>query len=156
MIIDGSQSTKKAIKLACVKSESDTSLLSEESLSDVRAGQMLALSKRQAKKTFQPKIVCSPLLGRAQVLTEAEAHKIIGREVEAVIARMEPLDRLLDPIVQAALIGHHPAITSFLPLTEECIFNRYGLRLRAGVRQTMLEFSIGSLQHRRRSDERRI
>lgn len=100
-------------------------MLSEESLSDIWEQSMAALSQRHRKKSIQTKIIHAPLLGRAQSLTEIEAHKIIGREVEAIVVRMEPLDRLLDPIVQAALIGHHPAIASFLPMTEESIFNNY-------------------------------
>lgn len=125
LMLDQSALTKKARALACVTNVSAGGTMADDSLSDMRQRSMSDLSKRTLAKNVQTKIVLPAFSGRIQRMNEYEAMKIIGREVEAIVARMEPLSRLIDPIVQAAMIGANPAIATFLPSTEETIFNQY-------------------------------
>ena len=48
-------------------------------------------------------------------MNDAEAIRIIIAEVEAIFAHREPLIRLLDDYVRAALIVRHPSIVYFPP-----------------------------------------
>ena len=58
-------------------------------------------------------------------MTQASADLIIKSEVKAIIARREPLNRLLDDHVRANLIQQHPAILKFLPRHVETIWSTY-------------------------------
>ena len=70
---------------------------------------------RHIKRTRQSSLVRTSHEGRVELLSAAEAHKIILRQVEAMIARGEPLSSLLDEYVQAALL---PLLGIILPLVH--------------------------------------
>lgn len=116
LILDSSQGAKKARTLQCLQTFSENASFADENLQDIRRERMSEISKRHLSKEYQTKIVRP--FGRIQRLSKHDARKIIGREVEVLVSRMEPLTRLLDPIVQSALIANNPAIISFLPLTK--------------------------------------
>ena len=60
-------------------------------------------------------------------MNQAEADKIIKAEVKAILARGEPLDRLLDDYVRAALFHRHPGFVrgNFLPHHVFAIYDKY-------------------------------
>jgi hypothetical protein len=58
-------------------------------------------------------------------MKQTDADKIIVAEVKAIMARGEPLERLLDDHVRAALYHRHPGIASFLPYHAHTIYNKY-------------------------------
>ena len=83
------------------------------------------LANRHLRRTRQSSLVRLSNDGQVEFLSAAEAHKIILHHVEVMVARGEPLSRLLDEYVQTALIGDHPAIRAYLPLDEQTIFDKY-------------------------------
>ena len=50
-------------------------------------------------------------------------------EVLAIVARCEPLSRLLDPWVQASLNQRYPAILKFMPTNNETIYDKYVVKI---------------------------
>ena len=71
-------------------------------------------------------------------MTQAEADKIIKAEVKATLARGEPIDRLLDDHVRAALFHRHPGFVrgNFLPRCYHTIYDKYVTDI---DRESMLE-----------------
>ena len=49
------------------------------------------------------------------VMNEADAEKIIIAEVKAMLVRRDPLTRLLDDYVRAAIMERNPGIHKYLP-----------------------------------------
>jgi hypothetical protein len=60
-------------------------------------------------------------------MCKAEAEKLITAEVKAILARGEPLDRLLDDHVRASLLARHSALGMYLPHDESTIFSKYAV-----------------------------
>ena len=125
LIINLSQYGKKAKSIELLQLLNSSSSYGKETLTHLCVEKMAELSKRHKSKTKQDSLVRSPFEGKVQKMTDVEAHSIISREVEPIVARKEPLSRLLDPFVQAELIKNHPAIGIFLPQDERTIFQRY-------------------------------
>jgi hypothetical protein len=75
--------------------------------------------------TIQPKLLSHPSF--TNVMTKAEADKIITAEVKAILARGEPLSRLLDDHVRAGLYTRHPRLAegTFLPHDTKTIYDNY-------------------------------
>jgi hypothetical protein len=75
-------------------------------------------------------------------MTKADADKIIMAEVKAVVARGEPLSRLLDPHVKASLCARHPALIhgNFLPGHESTIYNNYVVPIDRAAYQELESF----------------
>ena len=113
------QGAKKAKKtLALMPSNGKT--LSEETLSDVRAG--VSVSTPATPGTVQKKDDIKPsrtwtqakITDGARVFTKQEAIHIQRADVEAVVARFESLQRFDDPFVQAAALKKEPGLAPFL------------------------------------------
>lgn len=62
-------------------------------------------------------------------MTVSEADAIITAEVKAILARGEPISRLLDNYVVASIMMRHPAITNFLPRNTGTIFDKYVIKI---------------------------
>ncbi len=58
-------------------------------------------------------------------MTLAETERVYKAEVEAVLYRHEPLDRLIDPMVIAALTLRHPPMKSFVPQNTATVYSKY-------------------------------
>ena len=58
-------------------------------------------------------------------MEKASAHKAIKAEVRAMLARNEPMSRLLDDYVKAAIIQRCPGIDKFYPSDERTIIDTY-------------------------------
>ena len=58
-------------------------------------------------------------------MTRAAADKIIIAEMKAIIVRGEPISRILDDHVRAAILHRHPAIAIYLPHDAETVYNKY-------------------------------
>ena len=64
-----------------------------------------------------------------QLLTPDEADNVYSREVEAVVAWKEPLKRLINPFVQAAMVSRNPGLSRHLLTNERSIYNKYAVPL---------------------------
>ena len=64
--------------------------------------------------------------GQVVLMTQVQADRVIRLEVEKMLARGEPLDRMMDPWVTAAFLQCAPAIATHLPTSEDSLFQRYG------------------------------
>lgn len=75
-------------------------------------------------------------------MTKAEADKIITAEVKAILARGEPLSRLLDDHVRAGLYTRHPRLAegTFLPHDSKTIYDDDGQSTRR--ERVKLEFMV--------------
>ena len=100
--------------------------LGTESLAEFRA-QSMATARENAKKTTVQQKIVHPKGAKSGFLlmTREEADKVIMSEVETILARGEPLVRLLDEFAVSALIAHNPAIGNFLPQDERTIYEKY-------------------------------
>ena len=74
-------------------------------------------------------------------MTQAETDKIIKAEVKATLARGEPIDRLLDDHVRAALFHRHPGFVcgNFLPQQGKCLSARSASRKQHNNNSTTTE-----------------
>lgn len=64
-----------------------------------------------------------------KTMNQASADIVLMNEVRAIVARGEPLRRLLDPWVQASLHQRYPAILKFIPSNVETIYDRYVIKI---------------------------
>jgi len=62
-------------------------------------------------------------------MNQASADIVLMHEVRAIVARGEPLSRLLDPWVQASLHQRYPAILKFIPSDVETIYDKYVIKI---------------------------
>ena len=62
-----------------------------------------------------------------QALTQKQADVIIRGEVEAIVARHEPLSRVLDPFVRAAAVQKSPAILPYWPQDTKTVLTQFVL-----------------------------
>jgi hypothetical protein len=88
--------------------------------------------------TRHQRIDSHAMLGPA--MSRAEAEKIITRKVKSMLARGEPLDRLLDDYVRAEMIGDYPAIAHYLPNDEETIYNNYAIPIDLETTEELQKF----------------
>jgi len=98
----------------------------------------LITTASNARPKKQYAIDSNSMLG--PTLTEAAAEKIILAEVKAMVARGEPVNRLLDPYVRAAIIARNPAIAHFLPRDVETIFSNYVVPIDQSALEEMKDF----------------
>ena len=63
--------------------------------------------------------------GRVVSMTQVQTDRVICSEVEAILARGEYLDRMMDLWVRAAVLQHAPVIASYLPNYEDSLSQRY-------------------------------
>ena len=73
----------------------------------------------------QPRIDSLRMLGPG--MTTQVANGIITTEVKAMLVRGEPLVRMCDPYVRAAMLTSNPAIGMFLPRDHSTIYNKFVL-----------------------------
>ena len=59
------------------------------------------------------------------VMNEADAEKIIIAEVKAMLVRRDPLTRLLDDYVRAAIMERNPGIHKYLSNCYNTIYTKY-------------------------------
>ena len=60
-------------------------------------------------------------------MTTQVANSIITAEVKAMLVRGEPLVRMCDPYVRAAMLTSNPVIGMFLPQDHSTIYNKFVL-----------------------------
>ena len=130
---NSSQKSKKAKKTATLVT-SVNSTLGSESATEVRAGIDLTtpsnviVSGRPISSASSLRRTPSKQMSLRmfrQTLSWKEADRLIRGKVEAVVARFEPLTRLVDPFVKAAFIQKSPAIASFLPEDVKTIYSNF-------------------------------
>ncbi len=75
-----------------------------------------------------------------EVMKKEGADEIIMAEVTVVLARGEPLSRILDPHYQASLNLRHPALLKFLPTNTAAIYDKYVVKIDKATTMDLLDF----------------
>ena len=124
--VDGSHTMAdlRALALDGVFASPSSSTIS--SASAIQPSLLSSATNQAPRRTrTQQTITSDRMFGKT--MNKAEADKIIMAEVRAIVARGEPLSRLLDPYVKAALCARHPALVqgNFIPRDRETIYNNY-------------------------------
>ena len=112
---------QKTMQIVKVKPSSPVSILTSSESSttlDPETDRKLVRNKEG-----HPVINQHTMLGPS--LSRSEAEKIITRKVKSILARGEPLDRLLDDQVKAEMIADFPSIEKFLPRDQQTIYLNY-------------------------------
>ena len=78
-------------------------------------------------------------------MEKASAHKAIKAEVRAMLARNEPMSRLLDDYVKAAIIQRCPGIDKFYPSDERTIIDTYVREIDRECHEEFLQNYIAKL-----------
>lgn len=89
------------------------------------ASDVTPASTLSSKKKLTPSLQTSLHDTYGDTLNQAGADVVIMAEVRAIVARGEPISRLLDPWVQASLLQRYPALSKFLPRNCDDIFDKY-------------------------------
>lgn len=125
-LMESSQSYKKQQRMMALIPGQNAMSIGSETLDQIRDNALdtaKALSSPTNKNYKQSGIDDESNFGKR--MTEEEAYARITSEVEAVVARGEPLSRLTDQYVVAALLSHKPAIKKWLPEDEKTIYNNF-------------------------------
>ena len=102
------------------------STVAGETLSGIRRQALDDINPRAKKRTKQSSMKSSSDMdGRVVSMTQKQADRIIRAEVEAMLSRGEPMERMLDPFVRAAFIVRAPAIGAFLPNNADTLYNKF-------------------------------
>ena len=125
-VLSSSSQTGKRIR-AMQNLKAATATFGSETLANIRQSKFADINDRQQKKVKQLPIVRQPDYGLVEQLNVDQANAIILRKVEPVVARKEPLERLVCPHVQAEMIADHPAIGAYLPKTSKTVFSKYAV-----------------------------
>lgn len=132
-LVLNSQGGKKSAILRNLLVNDRTTSLGTQSTSDVRVDVLAradtaksSLQKASATKikTFKQLPITGPT-NFGPALDQKSAERIIISQVEATVARGEPISRFLDPYVRAALFAANPALAHFLPADKDTIFEKY-------------------------------
>ena len=122
-IVSSSQTGKRIRAMQNLKAA--TATFGSESLANIRQSKFAEINERQQKKVKQLPIVRQPDYGLVEQLNLDQANAIILRKVEPMVARKEPLERILCPHVQAEMLADHPAIGAYLPMKSETVFSKF-------------------------------
>jgi hypothetical protein len=101
------------------------STLGGESLSSIQKLAAAASDGSYPKRMKQSSLIRATENGQITTMTLAEMERVYKAEVEAVLYRHEPLDRLIDPMVIAALTLCNPPLKSFVPQNTATIYLKY-------------------------------
>ena len=124
-LVQNSQAGKLNKKMSILTPPSD-STLGGESLSSIRKSSLFKASEAPyLKKLKQTTLMRNTEDGMITKMPVDEMERVYKAEVEAVLYRHEPLERLLDPMVIAALTIRHPPMKSFMPQHRNTIYNKY-------------------------------
>ena len=101
-------------------------LCDSEDVSDVTSSSLQS-SRKKAKRAPSSQTTMEQTYGKS--MNQKTADIVIMNEVRAIVARGEPLSRLLDPWVQASLNQRYPAILKFMPTNNETIYDKYVVKI---------------------------
>lgn len=111
------------------------STLGGESLSSVRKSADLG-----NKRLKQTTLIRNTEDGKVTMMSIGEMSRVYSAEVEAVLYRHEPLTRLLDPMVIAALTLRHPPMKSFIPQNCDTIYTNYVLPIDIATTSELVKY----------------
>ena len=103
-----------------------------ETLSAIRAIPFNAdgSGEQTKKKKKKQSSLLAPMPGDGFVhtMTQLQGERIIRAQVETVVARLEPLDRIIDPFNVAALLISHPlSQQTHIPYTISMLWTLIGI-----------------------------
>ncbi len=111
------------------------STLGSESLSSVHKS--VGLGKKRLKQTS---LICTTDDDKVTRMSIDEMKRAYTVKAEAVLYRHEPLKRLLDPMVIAALTLQNPPMKSFLPQNDDTIYTRYVLPIDIATTSELVKY----------------
>lgn len=111
------------------------STLGGESLSSVRKSADLG-----NKRLKQTTLIRNTEDGKVTMMSIGEMSRVYSAKVEAVLYRHEPLTRLLDPMVIAALTLRHPPMKSFIPQNCDTIYTNYVLPIDIATTSELVKY----------------
>ena len=123
-LLQTSQAVRLKKKMSLLTPPTD-STLGGESLSSIQKSAAAASDGSYPKRMKQSSLIRATENGQITTMTLAEMERVYKAEVEAVLYRHEPLDRLIDPMVIAALTLRHPPMKSFVPQNTATIYSKY-------------------------------
>ena len=123
-LLQNSQAGKLNKKMSILTPPSD-STLGGESLSSIHKSSVFKAFERYPKRLKQTTLIRNTDECMITKMSVVEMERVYKAEVEAVLFRHEPLERLLDPMVIAALTIRHPPMKSFMPQNRHTIYNKY-------------------------------
>jgi hypothetical protein len=128
-----SQDAKKKVAIITLEASSQNMSEFRSSMDSVSSiSRSTTPSSKQSStnnKTRKQTQINSNKGGLGEGMNRARAEIILKGEVKTIVARREPLSRLLDDYARAALIQSHPGIGIFIPKTEEAIFDKFVMPL---------------------------
>jgi hypothetical protein len=128
----GTQASKKIRKILEGVSHSVDGSVSSESQASLR--EMHARKSGAEKKADPRTFLQTAVTSFGSVMNKDRAECIIRAEVEAILARFEPISRILDPIVQSSLsAAHGPALLQYIPSDASTLFSGYVIPIDAEV-----------------------
>ena len=83
------------------------------------------MSERARKRQKQDSIVAPSSKGKVTITTREEIHHMLKADVETILVRYEPLERLYDPFSLAALLIKYPDIGHLVPRTAETVYREF-------------------------------
>ncbi len=124
LLLQNSQAGKLNKKMSMLTPLPD-STLGGETLSAIPKSYLFKCSETYPKRLKQTSLIRTTKDGMITKLPVDEMERVYKAEVEAMLYRQEPLERLLDLMVIAALTLWHPAMKSFIPQHCTTIYNQY-------------------------------
>ena len=123
-LLHNSQAGKLNKKIAMLSPPSE-STLGGESLSSVHKSSLFKASETYPKRMKQTTLIRNTEDGMITKMPVDEMERVYKAEVEDVLYCHEPLERLLDPMVIAALTIWHPPMNSFMSQSQHTIYSKY-------------------------------
>jgi hypothetical protein len=116
------------------------STLGGEMLSSIRKSALFKCSETYPKRLKQTSLIRTTEEGMITKMPVDEMERVYKAEVEAVLYCQEPLERLLDPMVIAALTLRHPAMKSFIPQHRTTIYNKYVVPINIATTNELVKY----------------
>ena len=95
------------------------------------------LGKKRLKQTS---LTCTTDDGKVTRMSIDEMKRVYTAKIETLLYHHEPLKRLLDPMVIAALTLRHPPMKSFLPQNDDTIYTSYVLPIDIATTSELVKY----------------
>lgn len=118
----------------------DLSSSDSEEISDITTSSSTPAAKKTKIPTKKTPSTQTYLPQTYEVMKKEVAEEIIMAEVTVVLARGEPLSRMLDPHYQQSLNLRHPALLKFLPTNTAAIYDKYVVKIDEATTMDLQDF----------------